>query len=859
MNKIAPFLCIAILLSSCKSYFITDSSFRNEVKTQFEQRKTTLGQGHNDLFKFIGDKTIPKEQKEALKFLYTYMSLNDLADYDNDFFKQQVNTAFEAKKYFSWGKIVSEELFHHFVLPPRVNNEDMDNARLVFFDELKDRIKNMSMTEAAIEVNHWCHEKVTYRSADSRTSAPLASVRTAYGRCGEESTLTVAALRAVGIPARQCYTPRWAHTDDNHAWVEVWVDGAWHYMGACEPEATLDKAWFSGPAKRAMMVHTNVFGKYNGKESKTEFPLYTKINVLENYTDTKRFDVTVIGENGAPVSDASVKFKVYNYAEYYTIYEQKTGKDGKAYVISGLGDLLIMASKEDKFGFRKVSLTKENNAIIKLNCSPGKEYEEDLDITPPVNKAVFTNDTSAKTKENNVRLKYEDSLRNAYLATFMTQEEAIKLADSLKLNKEEVAKYIVKSEGNFKEIIAFIIKNAANPDVLNILSTVTDKDLRDTPADILQSHLNHSKNNSHLSKEIYVEGVLSPRISLELISNWRPYLQQKFQSVFTSKATGEEVKNWITQNIKVVDGENYSGCILSPMGVEKIRRADKVSRNVFFVALCRSFNIPAKIDMATSDIKLYKNGDWESVSLDPAVPAKPNGNIIINYKSEDDIIPQYLSYYSLAKYDNGDFIQLDYEDDARVANFPVNLNLEEGYYRLTTGNRYPDGKVLAHNTYLNIKKDKEINTSLNIRQLSVEKKIYGKVPASIEKSWYEKGMVICFLEPDREPTKHIMNDIPIFRNKFNEWGGKFVFVVPESNLTNNFSASQFNNLPGKSVFVTKNGNQIMNTFLKSANQAFRGNYPLLYLVNKNGEIIFYSEGYRIGMGDVLWKAMKMAE
>jgi len=52
--------------------------------------------------------------------------------------------------------------------------------------------------------------------------SPLATIRTAYGRCGEESVLTVAALRAVGIPARQCYTPLWAHCDDNHAWVEAW-------------------------------------------------------------------------------------------------------------------------------------------------------------------------------------------------------------------------------------------------------------------------------------------------------------------------------------------------------------------------------------------------------------------------------------------------------------------------------------------------------------------------------------------------------------------------------------------------------------------------------------------------------------
>ena len=81
------------------------------------------------------------------------------------------------------------------------------------------------MKDAILEVNHWCHERVTYEPSDARTSSPLQSIRTGRGRCGEESTFTVAALRSIGIPARQVYTPRWAHTDDNHAWVEAWADG----------------------------------------------------------------------------------------------------------------------------------------------------------------------------------------------------------------------------------------------------------------------------------------------------------------------------------------------------------------------------------------------------------------------------------------------------------------------------------------------------------------------------------------------------------------------------------------------------------------------------------------------------------
>jgi hypothetical protein len=291
MNKVPSLLCILFLGSiiSCQHgpHFISDKNYREKVSAQFDKQKDLAKNRKARLFK-VFDQDLSMREKEALEFLYAYMPLSDLADYDGDFYLKNVRASFAAQDTFTWGKLVPENLFRHFVLPIRVNNENLDSSRWVFFIELKDRIKHLSMKDAALEVNHWCHEKVTYRGSDVRTSSPLATMKNAYGRCGEESTFTVAALRAAYIPARQCYTPRWAHSDDNHAWVEVWVDGKWHYMGACEPEPDLDMAWFTGPAKRAMLVNTNVFGDYDGPEDVLiKDPRYTRINVLSNYTATK--------------------------------------------------------------------------------------------------------------------------------------------------------------------------------------------------------------------------------------------------------------------------------------------------------------------------------------------------------------------------------------------------------------------------------------------------------------------------------------------------------------------------------------------------------------------------------------------
>lgn len=102
---------------------------------------------------------------------------------------------------------------------PRVNNEDPVFYHEILRREFGDGLSGLTMTQAALEINFRCYARATYCPADDRTASALTVLRRGRGRCGEESTLLVCALRASGIPARQVYVPRWSHCDDNHAWV----------------------------------------------------------------------------------------------------------------------------------------------------------------------------------------------------------------------------------------------------------------------------------------------------------------------------------------------------------------------------------------------------------------------------------------------------------------------------------------------------------------------------------------------------------------------------------------------------------------------------------------------------------------
>src|SRR5574344_2096549 len=443
------FFLILIFLSSCTNtaHFISDKSEREIVYREFNERASKLD---NDSLFNVFNKEITPLEKEALTFLYAYMPLSDIADHSGDYFLANVRYSMKAKEEMPWGKVIPEREFRHFVLPIRVNNENLDDSRKVFYEELKDRVKNLSLHDAVLEVNHWCHEKVVYTPSDSRTSSPLASVKTAYGRCGEESTFTVAALRSVGIPARQVYTPRWAHTDDNHAWVEVWIDGTWKYLGACEPLPQLNRGWFDIPATRTMLVYAKEFGKKTASDNKNFLFVtdnYVAINSISNYAPTKEIEILVTDSKNNPLENVSVQFQLYNYAEMYPLLSQQTDKNGKVFFQTGIGALDVYVSNDKNFIVRTVQ--PEEKGLIKIVLDRNKYPAKHVIYKVPVPGMSKSTDEQLE-KENNIRIAEEDSIREKYISTFYTKEKGKEFCSKYNY-PEEVSEYLINSRGNYKE------------------------------------------------------------------------------------------------------------------------------------------------------------------------------------------------------------------------------------------------------------------------------------------------------------------------------------------------------------------------------------------------------------------------
>ena len=829
-----------------------------DFHADFEARRTVF---NDNRYYQVFNRRLTDNERQCLEFLYAYMPLADITDYDGDFWMQNVSASLQAKREMPWGKSIPQREWLHFVLPVRANNENLDESRTVFFNELKNRVKDMSMEQAALEVNHWCHEKVSYQPSDSRTSAPLAAVRSAIGRCGEESTFCVAAMRSVGIPARQVYTPRWAHTDDNHAWVEVWIDGRWRFLGACEPEAVLDLGWFNAPASRGMLMHTKVFGNYDGPEEvMNRTNCFTEINVTRNYAPTAIARIQVVDKSGKPVAGAKIEYKLYNYAEFFSVATKESDANGISTISAGRGDFLVWASKDGLFGIGKCSVGKDQTVTIKLDKPNDFVGNFDIDLVPPEERNNIPHQTEEQISENKRRFAYEDSIRQAYINTFHKGDE-----------------FVEGSRGNYFVIESFM-KRHPDTHAKNILRYLSAKDLRDVTLDVLEdAYVNTTPSGT--SADDNDRYMLSQRVSNELLTPYRTYFRNTISAddMQRWKQNPETLVDWTAKNIRIDNEWNPQRLCMSPQSVYEHRTTDSHSRDIFFVALARSIGIYARVDMVTGKTQwLRRNGEWADTDFSKNAnttqnAAQQQGTMIATYKQGAGIDdPKYYTHFSISKMVDASPQLLNYDENGVTWSSLLKdgTTLDQGNYLIVSGTRMADGSVLCHLEFVPVSNATKATTRIVLRESDEGVRVIGNfnsenlykddtdgvktLLSTTGRGYY----IIGVIAPVEEPTNHALRDIALLKKDLEAWGQKIVLLFENDDEKARFTnKSEFTNLPSTIVWGTDVDGKIF-AEMKKELKLKSNNRPVFLIADTFNRVVFMSQGYSIGLGEQLMKVIK---
>lgn len=318
----------------------------------------------------------PEGDREALAFLVANLPPVDLATVDGAFLLETVRLGRKAREAFPWGESVPEDVYLRYVLPPRVSQEPLERWRPHFLAELTPRLEGIeSMEGAALEVNRWCGEHVGFKPTQRRDQGVFETLASGYGRCEEMMIVHISALRSVGIPARQTWTPYWATGDNNHAWTEVWVDGDWHYAGACEPSDRLDDAWFNDSVKGAALVCSSVFGPpAEGEDVYREEERYSIVNSVSHYLEPGTLKAVVTAA-GRPARGVPVTVSVWNFGALRAIARRETDDEGEIDLRLGDGTYFVCAGGPNEYDWGIAVIEAASEARVSLDLDEEPRFD----------------------------------------------------------------------------------------------------------------------------------------------------------------------------------------------------------------------------------------------------------------------------------------------------------------------------------------------------------------------------------------------------------------------------------------------------------------------------------------------------
>ncbi|CUX48527.1 transglutaminase-like domain-containing protein [Clostridium sp. C105KSO13] len=782
----------------------------------------------------------------ALQYLYTYSPYSDVGNYPFEYFLDFAEHGVKLWKESEEVKKLPEEIFLNYVLCHRVNEEEILPCRSLFYNQLKDRVQGMAPKERMLEVNYWCAENATYQSTDDRTLSALAVYKRGNGRCGEESTFMVNALRSVGIPARQVYAPHWSHCDDNHAWVEMWWHKTWYFTGACEPQPILNRGWFTNASSRAMMIHSRRFdsgvekalaGRMIGKTGIT-----VMFNELDRYAVVKKAKVHIIDENGSPVPGAQVFFEVLNYAQFFPIAQTITDETGETYLFTGVGSLHIRAElnkQAELCGDGFIDTDREDICTIKLTKKAPKEEWLAYDMTAPHDTPVHTD---APTKEQvlsgDVRLKAAARIRESHMRTFTNPDREAFLTGDTKPGEN----------GELRQAM---------------LDVLTVKDQTDCKYEVLEEHLQYAlPYKKQYPHDTFVRYILNPRVEDEILSTYRKKIIQTFGAEEMSKFRGTPaaIWDWITLNICTCPKKEQDSLITLPAASLKLHTASPRSQKVLFVAIARSLGIPARLNPVSGTME-YMAGD----TFVPVLPEELSDCHLVLERGADDAW-NYFQDWSIARFVEGKYVSLTLSDTL-WEDEELHLQLKPGIYRILTANRIPNGSVLTNRYELRLESGEEKKISLMKREADLSDMLLnidmpdfyvrdcsGKEISGGDLS--SSGQHIFFwLEGSREPTIHILNELLGQKEEYAGYQNEMIFIVQsKAMLADKNIAQVLRTFPGIRVFY--------DDFARNVELLGRRVYvdheklPLIIVTSGKLTAAYAESGYNVGTGNMMLRILE---
>lgn len=359
---------LAFGLSACSSGRY--AGVPKEYHALIDRTIATAGDNAKELKKAL--KEVPRNEREGMAFLISYMPERDAKSLSADFLLENVQYAYKARAEFPWAKEVPDSVFLNDVVAYANLNENRESWRKDFYERFKKYVAPCkTMREAIDSVNKNVRDEllVDYNTKREKPDqAPYESMCQHMASCSGLSILLTDAFRAVGIPSRVAGTPAWHDDRGNHNWNEVWIDGQWRFT-EYYPSDDLDQSWFLTDAGKAVKedVRKAIYAA-SFKPTGSYFPLvwdenirYVHAeNVTDRYTSLYRAQLSAMPADGSHVALRVMVFKDKDHAE--------ASGDRVA------TNLDVFKGDKQLYGGRSTGATQDMNDVLTFNVEKNQQY-----------------------------------------------------------------------------------------------------------------------------------------------------------------------------------------------------------------------------------------------------------------------------------------------------------------------------------------------------------------------------------------------------------------------------------------------------------------------------------------------------
>lgn len=368
MNIKSVLVLLAFGLSACSSGRY--AGVPKEYHALIDRTIATAGDNAKELKKAL--KEVPRNEREGMAFLISYMPERDAKTLSSAFLLENVQYAYKARAEFPWAKEVPDSVFLNDVVAYANLNENRESWRKDFYERFKKYVAPCkTMREAIDSVNKNVRDEllVDYNTKREKPDqAPYESMRQHMASCSGLSILLTDAFRAVGIPSRVAGTPAWHDDRGNHNWNEVWIDGQWRFT-EYYPSDDLDQSWFLTDAGKAIKedVRKAIYAA-SFKPTGCYFPLvwdedirYVHAeNVTDRYTSLYRTQLSAMPADGSHVALRVMVFKDKDHAE--------ASGDRVA------TNLDVFKGEKQLYGGRSTGATQDMNDVLTFNVEKNQQY-----------------------------------------------------------------------------------------------------------------------------------------------------------------------------------------------------------------------------------------------------------------------------------------------------------------------------------------------------------------------------------------------------------------------------------------------------------------------------------------------------